>query len=141
MSNLNSDGYCLYCTGEVTTEIGQGVRIPCFLVFRRWFWRFSAYLKLDIQLLRYTRKPCHIRLLDMKTPFEFTAVQLERFKIRRVYHLGGGEERERQYIDGNPLHYTVPIEEAFKYAKNLELTQFLLPHLDIYSLMGRERNK
>jgi len=54
---------------------------------------------------------------------------------------GGGEERDRQYIDGNPLHYTVPIEEAFKYGKNLELTQFLLPHLDIYSLMWRERNK
>ena len=87
LSNLNSNGYFLYCTGEVTAEIGQGVRIPCFLIFRRWFWRFSAYLKLDIQWSRYTWKHCHTRLLDMKTPFEFTAVQVERFNIRRVYHL------------------------------------------------------
>jgi hypothetical protein len=60
---------------------------------------------------------------------------------RHSQYANGKAPLYRQYINDNLLHYTICREILFSYERDIEKLRELLPHLDIDSLVGRNRNK
>ena len=60
---------------------------------------------------------------------------------RHSQYVSANPAKNRQYINGNLLHYALCREILFLYERDTDKLQDILPHLDINSSVGRKRNK